>query len=314
MYVPRFNTMDDADEIRRLVAAVGSAELVTVGPDGYPAATLLPVVWEGDRLVLHMARANPHWKSIEAGSPRWRSSPDRRPTSRPRGTPRRPSTAASYRPGTTPPSTSPAGSRSTTTRVGARRRVTRLTDLNEQRRELPWAVDDAPERYVEKQLRAIVGIELAIERVEGKAKLSQNRSEEDRAGVVEGLRGEGGAREHEVADLMEPATRRRLNRPGPLRTSRQRTTKGYPMSTSRTLDPESDRAPALPPDWSSPPTGTADAPPQHAVADGRCRRTSTCPTASSPRASPSAAARGPTSARGPTATSTPPTCAPARAA
>ncbi len=71
------------------------------------------------------------------------------------------------------------------------------------RRELPWSVTDAPERYVEKQLRAIVGIELSIERVEGKAKLSQNRSEEDQAGVVDGLRSEGGGREHEVADLME---------------------------------------------------------------------------------------------------------------
>ena len=81
--------------------------------------------------------------------------------------------------------------------------VTRLTDLNEHRRELPWSVTDAPERYVEKQLRAIVGIELSIERVEGKAKLSQNRSEQDQAGVVDGLRSEGGGREHEVADLME---------------------------------------------------------------------------------------------------------------
>ena len=66
--------------------------------------------------------------------------------------------------------------------------VTRLTDLNEHRRTLPWSVDDAPERYVEKQLRAIVGIEFTIEGVEGKAKLSQNRSQEDQSGVVHGLR------------------------------------------------------------------------------------------------------------------------------
>ena len=43
---------------------------------------------------------------------------------------------------------------------------------------------------------------MAIESVEGKAKLSQNRSEEDRAGVVEGLRDEGGGREQQVADAM----------------------------------------------------------------------------------------------------------------
>ena len=49
-----------------MVRAIGSAELVTVGEDGYPLATRLPVVWDGDRLVLHIARANPHWRSIPA--------------------------------------------------------------------------------------------------------------------------------------------------------------------------------------------------------------------------------------------------------
>jgi len=63
-------------------------------------------------------------------------------------------------------------------------------------------VADAPATYVEKQLRAIIGIEMAIETVGGKVKLSQNRSEEDRAGVIEGLRKEGGSRERQVADAM----------------------------------------------------------------------------------------------------------------
>ena len=66
MYVPRFNALDDDEAIRAMVRAIGSAELVTVGEDGYPLATRLPVVWDGDRLVLHIARANPHWRSIPA--------------------------------------------------------------------------------------------------------------------------------------------------------------------------------------------------------------------------------------------------------
>jgi transcriptional regulator len=81
--------------------------------------------------------------------------------------------------------------------------VTRLTDRHEQRRDEPWAVTDAPSRYIEKQLRAIVGVEFAIEQIEGKAKLSQNRDDADFAGVVAGLRREGAAREHQVADAME---------------------------------------------------------------------------------------------------------------
>jgi transcriptional regulator len=71
--------------------------------------------------------------------------------------------------------------------------VTRLTALHEQGRPEPWAVTDAPEEYVDKQLRAIVGLELHIERVEAKAKLSQNRSDEDRAAVVSGVEADGGA-------------------------------------------------------------------------------------------------------------------------
>jgi transcriptional regulator len=203
MYVPRFNALEDADEIRRLVAAVGSAELVTVGADGYPAATLLPVVWEGDRLVLHMARANPHWRSIEAGSPALAVVTG----SQAYVSPAWYATKAEH--GRVVPTWNYSAVH-LTGRVEihddpewVRAAVTRLTDLHEQRREEPWAVTDAPERYVEKQLRAIVGIELTVERVEGKAKLSQNRSEDDRAGVVDGLRREGGAREHGVADQMQ---------------------------------------------------------------------------------------------------------------
>jgi len=81
--------------------------------------------------------------------------------------------------------------------------VTRLTDLHEEVRADRWSVADAPAAYVEKQLRAIVGVELVVERVEGKAKLSQNRSDDDHAGVVAGLRREGGGREHAVAEAME---------------------------------------------------------------------------------------------------------------
>lgn len=202
MYVPRFNAMDDGEQIRTLVTTVGSAQLITAGEDGYPAATLLPVVWDGDRLVLHMARANPHWRSIGEGTPALAvvSGPEAYVS------------AAWY------PSKAEHGRVVPTWNYSAVHvtglatvhqdpawlldAVTRLTDIHEQRRNRPWRVDDAPERYVRQQLRAIVGIELAIERVEGKAKLSQNRGAADFAGVVAGLRHEGAGREHQVADAM----------------------------------------------------------------------------------------------------------------
>src|SRR6185436_19071231 len=71
VYVPRFNVLEGTAEIQALVSAVGSAQLVTTGVDGYPLASFLPVIWEpdGNRLVMHMARANQHWKAIEPDTP-----------------------------------------------------------------------------------------------------------------------------------------------------------------------------------------------------------------------------------------------------
>jgi transcriptional regulator len=65
--------------------------------------------------------------------------------------------------------------------------VSRLTDAREAVRTEPWAVTDAPPPYIEQMLRAIVGIELVVARLEGKWKLSQNRSDDDQASVIGGL-------------------------------------------------------------------------------------------------------------------------------
>ena len=54
-----------------------------------------------------------------------------------------------------------------------------------------WSVDDAPERFVDGQLRAVVGVEVVVTRVEAKAKLSQNRPSADVDGVIAGTRAQG---------------------------------------------------------------------------------------------------------------------------
>jgi transcriptional regulator len=204
VYVPHFNALTDQDALRSMVAAVGAAELVTTGDDGYPAATRLPVVWDGDRLVMHMARANPQWRSVphDATVPALAVVADAEAYVSP----------SWYASKAEHGRVVPTWNYSAVHLTGRLRRiedpawlldaVRLLTDQHESRRTAPWSVADAPAAYVEKQLRAIVGLELTIERVEGKAKLSQNRSEEDRAGVVAGLRGEGGARERAVAERM----------------------------------------------------------------------------------------------------------------
>jgi transcriptional regulator len=69
--------------------------------------------------------------------------------------------------------------------------VRRLTDFHEAREPHAWSVDDAPVPYIDGQLRAIVGLELVISRIEAKAKLSQNRPAADIDGVVAGLLARG---------------------------------------------------------------------------------------------------------------------------
>jgi transcriptional regulator len=73
-----------------------------------------------------------------------------------------------------------------------RKQVDDLTRHNEAPRAAPWQVSDAPEPFVAAQVKGIVGIEIPIARLEGKWKVSQNRPAVDQAGVVAGLRSEGG--------------------------------------------------------------------------------------------------------------------------
>jgi transcriptional regulator len=80
--------------------------------------------------------------------------------------------------------------------------VARLTDLHERPRAEPWAVTDAPASFVRAQLKGIVGLRLPIARLEGKRKMSQNRSAADRAGVAAGLAASDRASERAAAELI----------------------------------------------------------------------------------------------------------------
>lgn len=77
-----------------------------------------------------------------------------------------------------------------------------LSEQHEAHRTAPWRIDDAPPDYIDKLLRAIVGIELAVERWEGLWKVSQNRTEADRAGVAQGLMAEGTSAADDMAALV----------------------------------------------------------------------------------------------------------------
>ncbi len=202
MYTPQFNDVTDEVELREMVAAIGSGWLVTVGADGVPTATLLPVMWQGDRLVMHMAKANEQWCQIEPGtiglvicpgpeayiSPSWYGAK----TEHGRVVPTWNYTAVHL-----------IGTLSVHHGAGwLRTAVTELTDIHERTQPEAWRVTDAPAAYIDAQLNGIVGIEVTIQRVEGKAKLSQNRATADQRGVIAGLRSGASAGAHAIADEM----------------------------------------------------------------------------------------------------------------
>lgn len=83
----------------------------------------------------------------------------------------------------------------------------RLTDTQEVKQYAPWRVADAPASYIEKMLGAIVGIEIPIDRLEGKLKASQDEAMHDRRGTVTGLRKRSREDDEATADLVTKAMR-----------------------------------------------------------------------------------------------------------
>lgn len=77
-----------------------------------------------------------------------------------------------------------------------------LTDANEAAFETPWRIDDAPPPFLAALASSIAGFEIAIASVEGKFKLSQNRPEADREGVIHGLEAMGSRSSLTLAELM----------------------------------------------------------------------------------------------------------------
>lgn len=80
--------------------------------------------------------------------------------------------------------------------------IVRLTNNHEAANASPWRVTDAPADYIDKMLGAIIGVRISIERLEGKFKLSQNRSEADRMGVIAGLRSSSAATDNALGNFM----------------------------------------------------------------------------------------------------------------
>ncbi len=213
VYTPDHFAVEDREILFDHMERTGLALLVSVGPDG-PLASHAPMLLERDagpngRLVGHLAKANLHWQMASADKPALAvfQGPDAYIT---------PSWYATKQEhGRVVPTWNYAvvHARGALAFFDDRDRlhdvVTRLTDFHEARRAEPWAVSDAPERFVEAQLRGIVGFTLEIETLIGKYKMSQNRPEADQAGVIAGLAGEADPRARDTGEIVKASVSRK---------------------------------------------------------------------------------------------------------
>ena len=195
MYQPPHFREDRRDVQHALIKTHSLGLLITAGPGGLQANFIPflidPRASDNGTLRAHLARANPQLRELAAveeclvvfQGPQAYVSPSLYPTKRETG------------------KVVPTWNYITVQAWGRPRvmddaawianQIDDLTRHKEADRAAPWAVTDAPETFLAMQIKAIVGLEIAVARIEGKWKVSQNRVATDQAGVAEGLRGEG---------------------------------------------------------------------------------------------------------------------------
>lgn len=206
MYNPKAFAVEDLPQLQQMMGDCRLAVLVTQGEHGLQASHL-PLLLDTHQgpngsLYGHMARANPQWRDLEAGAEALvifagadaYVSPDFYPSKAEHGkvVPTW-NYQAVHAYGTAEVFSDPHRLRNL---VGA------LTDRHETGRALPWSIDDAPPEYIDSMLKAIVGFALPIQRLEGKRKLSQNRSPVDAVGVRNGLAASPDPQDQALARLM----------------------------------------------------------------------------------------------------------------
>jgi transcriptional regulator len=207
MYQPTHHREDRLDVQHALIRAFPLGTLVTLGPSGL-VANHVPFLIDPEASKLgtlraHVARANPQWREFDPAhealvifqgveryiTPSWYET--KRETGKVVPTW---NYAVVHAYGPMKPIEDQAW---------LRRQIEDLTRASEAARAEPWQVADAPDSFVAAMARGIVGIEIEIARIEGKWKVSQNRPEADRRGVIEGLRAEAGGPAQDMAALVE---------------------------------------------------------------------------------------------------------------
>ncbi len=206
MYIPPHFLESRIDVLRELIRCHSLATLVTLGPEGL-LANHIPFIFDPQpepfgTLRGHLSRANLQWRD---------SRPDVAALAIFQG-------PSAYITPSWYPSKNETGQvvptynfvvvhahgamRTFDDPLLLERHVRELTAHHESAFTEPWLVDRAPAEFIAKQLKGIVGVEIPIARLEGKWKVSQNRSAADREGVVKGLNSTGNSAQQSVAEWV----------------------------------------------------------------------------------------------------------------
>lgn len=202
MYTPQSFKEDRLDVLHPFIRSNPFGLLVSNGEDG-PLATSIPFLLIDDgsefgMLHAHLARANPHWKSLDGQSvlvvfqgansyisPSWYPSKDEHGKVVPTWNYIMIQARGQIRAVEDP--------------SWLKQQITTLTKQQEDPRPDSWQVSDAPESYIDAEIKAIVGLEIKINLLEGKWKVSQNRNIQDRTGAADNLLIEGNT---QMSDLI----------------------------------------------------------------------------------------------------------------
>ena len=207
LYIPPHFRETDKDYLQAEIRRIGFATLTTVGQNG-PLISHLPVfldtsVGSFGQLRCHVARANPQWRDSDFSKtalavfmgPDTYVSPSWYPSKKEHG---------KAVPTWNYVSICARGQIEVfQDRDELAAHVAELSNLHEAAFTEPWQVSDAPGDYIERQLKGIIGFRFTIDALEGKMKLSQNRSESDRSGVAIALSVSPDANAQAVANMMK---------------------------------------------------------------------------------------------------------------
>jgi transcriptional regulator len=206
MYMPAHFEETRIDVMHGLVRAHPLATWVVQGADGL-VVNHIPFMIDAGRgphgtLVGHVARANPIWQQLAASvavfqGPQAYVSPNWYPSKHAHG-----KAVPTWNYAVVHAHGTPRAIEASDELLDI---VTRLTRAHEGGQAAPWSVSDAPPEYIDQMLKAIVGIEIPIQRLVGKWKVTQNRSRADRLGTEAGLRQQGDAQSLAMAELVASA-------------------------------------------------------------------------------------------------------------